>query len=164
VSELLIVLTMATMLAALGAVATVPRLAREAMRGAVHNGGTLVRAARIESVKRNRPCRFVMDLGARTMSVVDTNGTTTSSDDLVLRSLSLPSVVSVARPDAGSPITFTPASGSVYHVEFAPDGRVSTGAGEMVLFSGERYAKVVVYSAGGVRYEEWNGSSWKVGS
>jgi hypothetical protein len=152
------------MLVALGAVAAVPRLAREAMRSALHNGGTLVRAAQIESVKRNRPCRFVMDLGARTMSVVDTIGTTTASDDVVLRSFALPTVVSVARPDAGPPITFTAGSGSAYHVEFAPDGSVSTGAGEMVLFSGGRYTKVVVYSAGGVRYEKWNGSLWRVGS
>ncbi len=162
-SELLIVLTLATMVMAVGAVATVPRLAHEAMRGALHNGGTLVRAAQTEAVKRNRACRFVVDLAARTLSVVDTNGTATPTDDNTIRSLTMPSIVSVARPDAGSPITFTPASG-VYHVEFDPDGHVSTGAGEMVLCSGERYSKVVVYSAGGVRYERWDGLSWVAGS
>ena len=161
--EVLVVLTLATMVLALGAVATVPQLTRQAMRGALHNGGTLVRAAQTEAVKRNRACRFVVDLIARTMSVVDTNGTATVTDDKTLRSLPLPSVVSVARPDAGSPITFTLASG-LYHVEFDPDGHVSTGAGEMVLCSGERYGRFVVFSAGGVRYERWNGSSWVVGS
>ena len=163
VSELLIVFTMATMVMAIGAVSTVPRIAREAMRSTLHNSGTLVRAARLEAVKRNRACRFVVDLTARTLSVVDTNGTATPTDDNTLRSLDMPSIVSVARPDAGSPITFTAVSG-VYHVEFDPDGHVSTGAGEMVLCSGERYSKVVVYSAGGVRYEEWDGSSWVAGS
>ena len=162
-SELLIVLTLATMVMAVGAVATVPRIARESMRGALHNIGTLVRVAQLESVKRNRACRFVVDLAARTLSVVDTNGTTTPTDDSTIRSLTMPSIVSVARPDTGSPITFTPASG-VYHVEFDPDGHVSTGAGEIVLCSGERYGKVVVYSAGGVRYERWNGLSWVAGS
>jgi len=161
--ELLVVLTLATVVLALGAVATVPQLAREAMRGALHNGGALVRAAQTEAVKRNRACRFVVDLNARTMSVVDTNGTTTVTDDTTLRLLPLPSIVSVARPDTGSPITFALASG-LYHVEFDPDGHVSTGAGEMVLCSGERYGKVVVYSAGGVRYEKWNGLSWVAGS
>ncbi len=163
VSELLIVFTLATLVMALGAVATVPRIARESMRGALHNIGTLVRAAQLESVKRNRACRFVVDLAARTLSVVDTNGTITLSDDDTIRFLTMPSIVSVARPDTGSPITFTPASG-VYHVEFDPDGHVSTGAGEMVLCSGERYGRFVVFSAGGVRYERWNGSSWVVGS
>ncbi len=162
-SELLIVLTLATMVMAVGAVATVPRLARESMRGALHNIGTLVRVAHLESVKRNRACRFVVDLAARTLSVVDTNGTTAPNDDNTIRSLNMSSIVSVARPDTGSPITFTTASG-VYYVEFDPDGHVSTGAGEMVLCSGERYGKVVVYSAGGVRYERWDGLSWVAGS
>ena len=48
--------------------------------------------------------------------------------------------------------------------EFDPDGHVSTGAGEMVLCSGERYGKVIVYSAGGVRYERWDGLAWVAGS
>ncbi len=163
VSELLIVFTLATMVMALGAVATVPRIARETMRGALHNAGTLVRAARLEAVKRNRSCRFVVNLTARTLSIVDTNGTASVTDDTTLRSLPLPSIVSVARPDTGSPITFTLASG-VYHVEFDPDGSVSTGAGEMVLCSGEQYGKVIVYSAGGVRYQKWDGSAWVAGS
>ena len=163
VSELLIVLTLATMLMALGAVATVPRIAHEQMHGALHNIGTLVRAARLESVKRNRACRFVVNLTTRTLSIVDTNGTATATDDETLRSLAIPSIVSVARPDTGSPITFTEVSG-VYHVEFSPDGHVSTGAGEIVLCSGERYGKVIVYGAGGVRYQKWDGLSWVAGS
>ena len=118
-TELMVVITVATMVMALGAVVMVPRLARETMRSALHNGGTLLRAARIESVKRNRACSFVVDLNARTMSVVDTNGTATSTDDLVIRRSRLPSVVSVSRPDAGSPITFALVSGNVYQVEFA---------------------------------------------
>jgi prepilin-type N-terminal cleavage/methylation domain-containing protein len=162
-SELLVVLTVATMVMAFAAIAAVPHLAKEAMRSTLHNGGTLVRAARIEAVKRDRACRFVVDLTTRTMAVVDTNGTGTTTDDTVLRSMALPSIVSVARPDAGSPITFT-ATGSVYHVEFDADGHVSSGSGEMVLCSGERYGKVVVYTAGGVRYEKWNGAAWIVGS
>jgi Tfp pilus assembly protein FimT len=163
-SELMVVITVATMVMAFGAVATVPRLARETMRSALHDGGTLLRAARIESVKRNRACSFVIDLNARTMSVVDTNGTATSTDDVIIRQSRLPSVVSVSRPDAGSPITFALVSGNVYQVEFNSDGHVSTGAGEMVLCAGEWYDKVLVYSAGGVRYERWNGTSWSQGS
>ena len=161
--ELLIVITLATMVMALGAMTTVPRLARESMRGALHNIGTLVPVAQLESVKHNRACRFVVDLATRTLSVVDTNGTATPADDTTIRSLALPSIVSVARPDVGSPITFTLASG-VYYVEFDPDGHVSTGSGEMVLCSGEQYGKVIVYSAGGVRYEKWDGLSWVAGS
>jgi prepilin-type N-terminal cleavage/methylation domain-containing protein len=162
-SELLVVLTVATMVMAFAAIAAVPRLANETMRSTLHNGGTLVRAARIEAIQRDRACRFVVDLTARTMSVVDTHGTATTTDDTLLRSAGLPSIVSVARPDAGSPITFT-ASGSVYHVEFDADGHVASGSGEMVLCSGERYGKLVVYTAGGVRYEKWDGTAWTDGS
>jgi Tfp pilus assembly protein FimT len=152
------------MILVLGTLATVPWLARETMRGALHDAGTLLRVARTEAVKRSHDCRFIVDLSARTMSVVDTNGTSNSSDDLVLRRTRLPSVVSVARPDEGSAITFAEASGSVYLVQFDPGGYVSSGAGEMVLYGGECYRKLVVHSAGGVGYERWNGSSWAQGS
>ena len=64
-SELLVVLTVATMVMAFAAIAAVPHLAKEAMRSTLHNGGTLVRAAKIEAVKRDRACRFVVDLTER---------------------------------------------------------------------------------------------------
>jgi Tfp pilus assembly protein FimT len=163
-SELLVVVAVATLVMALGAWTAAPRLAHETMRSTLHNGGALVQAARIEAIRLDRACRFVVDLDARTMYVADTNGTTTLADDIALRTYTMPSVVSVARPDAGSPITFTYVAGSVYHVEFDADGHVATGAGEMVLCAGGSYRRILVYGAGGVRYQRWDGSNWSTGS
>ena len=148
------------MILAAGTLATVPWLAREAMRGSLHDAGSLVQVARTEAVKRNHGCRFVVDLSTRAMSVVDTNGTENPDDDRVLQQVLLPSVVGVARPDGGSAITFATESDAVYLVEFHPDGYVSTGAGEMVLYAGDGYQKLAVYAVGSVRYEKWDGSSW----
>ena len=158
--ELVSVIAAGMMILAAGTLATVPWLAREAMRGSLHDAGTLVQVARTEAVKRNHGCKFVVDLSTRAMSVVDMNGTESPDDDRVLRRAQLSSVVGVARPDAGSAITFATESDAVYLVEFHPDGYVSTGAGEMVLYAGDSYQKLVVYAAGGVRYEKWDGSSW----
>lgn len=160
VLQLLSVIAVGMMILAAGALAIVPWLAREVMRGSLHNAGTLVQVARTEAVKRNHGCRFVVDLSTRAMSVVDTNGTESPNDDRVLRRAQLPSVVGVARPDGGPAITFTTESDAVYVVEFDPDGSVSTGAGEMVLYAGDSYQKLAVYAAGGMRYEKWDGSSW----
>ncbi len=161
--ELLAVLVLAVTVIALGTAVTVPQIARQTMRSTLHTGGTLIRSARVEAVKRNRECKFVVNLDARTMSVVDTQGTTTTTDDEVLHWAAFPSVVSVARPDAGAPISFA-GSDPIYSIEFHPDGYASSGAGEMVLCSGAYYDRLTVYSAGGIRYERWNGSAWVDGS
>jgi Tfp pilus assembly protein FimT len=158
-AELLVVLTLVAAVVAVGTAVTVPQIARQTMRSSLHTGGAMLRWTRTEAVKRDHACRFVVDLGARTMSVVDTQGTGTTTDDEILRQATLPTVVSVARPDVGSPITFS-GSSPVYHVEFHADGYVTSGAGEMVFCSGTHYDKVTVYSAGGVHYQQWNGSSW----
>jgi Tfp pilus assembly protein FimT len=157
--ELLATLMLAVTIVAIGVAFTVPQIARQTMRSNLHTGGTFVRAARTEAVKRSRACRFVVDLDARTMSVVDTLGTASAGDDEVLLQAVFPSVVSVARPDPGLPITFA-GSSPVYTVEFHPHGYVSSGTGEMVLFAGTQYGKFVVLAAGGVRYEHWNGATW----
>jgi Tfp pilus assembly protein FimT len=155
-----VVVSVGAVILALAAMATVPWLARESMRGAVRQAGSLLQVARTEAVKRNLDCRFVVDLPARTMSVVDTNGTASPSDDRTIRLSHLPSVVSIARPDSGSAITFHEEPGSVFQVDFDPDGFVSNGAGEMVLYGGQQFEKIVVYSAGGIRFERWSGSTW----
>jgi prepilin-type N-terminal cleavage/methylation domain-containing protein len=161
--ELMVVMVISGLIIAAGSLFTVSAIASETMRSTLHDAGGLLQMARIEAVKRTHECRFVVDPTARTMSVVDTNGTSTSTDDVVLRVSSIPQVVALARPDVGSPITFSP-SGSTYVVNFDQDGYVNAGSGEMVLFGGERYDRLTVYAAGGVRYEKWNGSAWVPGS
>lgn len=161
--ELMVTLVVVSATVAIGTLAMAPTLARETMRSTLHDAGSLVQLARVESVRRNRECRFIVDPGTRTMSVVDKNGTATTSDDIVLRTTRIPPVVSFARPDAGSPITFT-LTGSTYTIDLHPDGYVSAGSGEMVMFSGGRFNRLQVYAAGGVRYEKWADSAWQAGS
>ena len=162
--ELLIALALGAGLLLVGTLASVPWLAREAMRGATHDASVLLQTARIEAVARNNPCSFRIDLSTRTMSVVDMKDPSTTADDVILRTRQLPTPVSVAHPQAGSPVTFEFLGGSVYRVVFDPDGYVISGAGELVLYGGEQYGKVLVYSAGGVRHERWTGSSWTTAS
>jgi len=158
--ELLVALALGAILLFVGTLVSVPWLAREAMRGALHDASVLLQTARMEAVSRNNACSFRIDLSTRTMSVVNMNDTSTTTDDVILRSRQLPTPVAVAHPDSGSPVTFEFVSGAVYRVVFDPDGYVTSGAGELVLYGGERFGKVLVYSAGGIRYERWNGSSW----
>jgi Tfp pilus assembly protein FimT len=162
--EVVVALALGAILFVAGTVVSVPWLAREASRGALHDARVLLQTARMEAVRRNHACSFQIDLGARTMAVVDMNGTSTTADDVNLRSRALPAPVAVARPDAGAPVTFELVGGSVYRVVFDPHGYVTSGAGELVLYGGERYGRIRVYSAGGVRHERWDGSSWTTDS
>jgi Tfp pilus assembly protein FimT len=162
--ELLVTLALAAILLVAGTVVSVPWLAREAMRGSLHEASILLQTARIEAVARNHPCSFRIDLNNRTMSVVDMNDTSTTTDDVTLRTRQLPTPVAVAHPEAGSPVTFENVGSGVYRVVFDPDGYVSSGSGELVMYGGERYGKVLVYSAGGVRHQRWTGSAWTTDS
>jgi hypothetical protein len=120
----------------------------------------LLQRTKAEALSRNHDCRFVLDVAQRTMTVLDGNGTSMTSDDTVLVRRPLPSPVGFARPDAGVPITFAAISASAYEVVFDSAGRVDSGAGEMVVFGGGRYRRLTVYGAGGMRFERWVGSAW----
>jgi len=61
--ELLATLMLAVTIVAIGVAFTVPQIARQTMRSNLHTGGTFVRAARTEAVKRSRACRFVVMVG-----------------------------------------------------------------------------------------------------
>ena len=161
--ELLAVVVVGMLVLATGSLIAASAIAYESMRSTLYDAGSLLQMARIEAVKRNHECRFVVDPAARTMSVVDTNGTSTGSDDKILRVRPIPELVALARPDVGAPITFAP-MGATFVVDFDHDGYVSQGSGEMVLFGGTRYNRLTIYAAGGVRYEKWNGSAWVTGS
>jgi Tfp pilus assembly protein FimT len=162
--ELLVALLALAATLLIGTLAAVPWMARESMRGTLHDSSVLLQLARMEAVSRNHSCSFRIDVGARSMSIVDMNDTSTTADDVVLSTRRMPTTVSVARPDAGAPITFENVGGTLFRVVFDRDGHVSTGAGEMVLYGGERYGRVTVYAAGGVRHESWNGATWVPGT
>ncbi len=163
--ELLVVVTLAGLVVVSTATLAFPWIARERMRSAIYDVQTYVQLARVEAVTRNQDCRFVIDTAAGDMWVMDTVGTTTRTDDVLLHSRSLPERVTIDRPDAGDPVTLDQIGASnAYEVVFTPDGVASSGAGEVCLFGGDRYGKVTVFGAGGVVAERWNGSSWYSGS
>jgi len=159
----MVVLVVGMLILATGSLLAASAIASETMRSTLHDAGSLLQMARVEAVKRNHECRFVVDPASRTMSVVDTNGTTTTTDDVLLLTRAIPQVVALARPDVGAPITFAP-DGATYVVDFDHDGYVNQGTGEMVMFGGARYARLIVYAAGGMSYQKWNGFAWISGS
>ena len=93
--ELVVALALGVVLLFAGTIVSVPWLAREASRGALHDARVLLQTARMEAVRRNHACSFEIDLASRTMAVVDMNGTSTTTDDpraAVLKSVALSNV------------------------------------------------------------------------
>ena len=163
-TELLIVLAVASLgLLAVGTYA-VPWIAREGLRSAMYDMQTYMQLARIEAISRNRDCRFVIDTASNRIGVLDTAGTASLGDDILLYESDLPDTVSFARPDTGSAVTINHISGTIYQTLFGNDGIVSLGTGEVVLFGGSQYEKVQVFGAGGIRIQKWNGTAWAIGS
>jgi prepilin-type N-terminal cleavage/methylation domain-containing protein len=158
--ELLVGLVILTIVMGFAGFVAVPRIVAESARGTIHDAGMLLQRTKAEALSRNHDCRFVVDVGQRTMTVLDGNGTGMTSDDRLVAKRTIPAPVGIARPDSGPPITFAPLSASTYEVVFDSAGRVDSGAGEMVVYGGGHYRRLTVYGAGGVRFERWNGSGW----
>jgi Tfp pilus assembly protein FimT len=162
--ELLIVVAVVSLgLLAVGTYA-VPWVAREGLRSAVYDVQTYMQLARIEAISRNRDCRFVIDTSNNRISVLDTVGTSSTGDDVLLYDSELADAVSFARPDLGSAVTLDNVSGSLYQTLFSSDGIVDVGTGEIVMFGGSKYERVQVFGAGGIRIQRWNGTAWATGS
>lgn len=163
-TELLIVLAVASLaLLAVGTYA-LPWVAREGLRSAVYDVQTYMQLARIEAISRNRDCRFVVDTSTNRIAVLDTAGTSSTGDDILLYESDLPDTVSFARPDSGAAVTLDNVSGSIYQTRFGNDGIVNLGTGIVHMFGGSKYEKVEVFGAGGIRIQRWNGTQWAVGS
>jgi len=160
--ELVIVLSMASIALVAGVTYALPWLAREKARSAVYDVQSYLQLARIEAVSRNRDCRFVLDTSTRTLQVFDGNSTPgTTTDDILLYETTLPAQVQFARPDTGSPVTLSQiGSTSLYETVFTSDGIVTQGTGEVALFGGEEFNRVMVFGAGGVSVDRWAGSGW----
>jgi len=137
---------------------------RETVRSAVYEIQSHFQLARTEAIRRNRPCRFVIDSSTRSVQVMDLMNPADNSDDVELTSFTLPAV-EFEKPGGGSAITLE-ASGTpdVYQATFESDGSISAGSGTVMMEGGEDYKRVSVYAAGGTRAEHWNGTSWVPGS
>jgi len=162
--ELVIVMVLAGLLITAGVVFALPWIAREEIRSAAYALQTHLQLARVQAATRNRDCAFVLDAQAGLMQVVDLNDPSNNSDDTLITSARLPRTVAFADPTGGSPITLTLLSGSIYRATFAADGSVASGAGVVTLSGGDRYERLTLFGAGGVRTDTWDGTAWRAGS
>jgi prepilin-type N-terminal cleavage/methylation domain-containing protein len=162
--EVVIVMVLAGLLITASVVYALPWFGREDMRGAVYDVQTYLQLTKVQAVTRNRSCQFRLDAANRRLSVVDLNDPSTSSDDVELSSVTLPSTVSFADPSGGTPITLSLISGTTYQATFDADGEVSSGAGVVTLLGGSKYSRLTLFGAGGMRSETWDGSVWRAGT
>jgi len=160
--ELVIVVSLASVTLLATATYALPWIARERARSAVYDVQSYLQLTRIEAVSRNRDCRFVLDTSTRSLQVFDGNGTSaTKADDVLLYETTLPTQVQFARPDTGNAVTLSQiGTTSAYETVFTSDGIVSDGTGEVALYGGEEYNRVMVFGAGGVSVDRWAGSGW----
>jgi len=162
--ELLVVLLVAGLLLTAGFTYSLPWLGREDVRSAAYEVQSHLQLARIQAIARNHQCLFLVDTSIRRIQVIDLNDPANSLDDIVLADVSLPDHILFTRPGGGAPITLASISPSAYQATYASDGSVSAGSGEIVLLGGDRYVKVSLYGAGGVKVEHWTGAAWTLGA
>jgi len=162
--EMVVLLALVAMLTTVTITFALPWLAREDMRAAAYQVQMHLQIARIQAVNRNRSCRFQVDAVTSQVQVFDLNDPADGTDDIELANFTLPDTVSFADPLGGAPITLALLAGNTYQATFASDGSVSAGAGTIALSGGERFDRITLYGAGGVKTETWDGSSWVTGS
>ena len=162
--ELVIVVAIAGIFLVAVASYSVPMMAKETMRSAVYDVQTYMQLARMEAVGRNHDCWFVVNASTHELFVIDTLGTSTTTDDEVLYETTIPSSVVFAQPVSGTPITLALVTGKTFRTEFTSKGVVSSGAGDVYMMGGDRYGRVSVFAAGGIQVSRWDGNSWVTGS
>ncbi len=163
--DLLIALGLAGLLLLTATSIAVPWLARETARSGGYDVQAYLQAARAEAAARNRDCRFVIDPDSRTLQVLDTLGTGSTSDDAVLREMRVARTVSFARPDGTTAVTLPTVSGtSAHQAVFGSDGTVRGSAGAVTVFGGDRFVEVTLYLGGGIEVREWDGHAWTTGN
>jgi prepilin-type N-terminal cleavage/methylation domain-containing protein len=162
--ELLVVVALLALVATVGLLYSMRWMAGETLRTAAHEMRAQLRLTQIESVSRNRPCRFELDAAHGSMIVWDTVGTANPSDDVPLHDARLPTAIGFARPDAGSTIGLASLGNDRYQVIFDSEGIVAVGDGEVHLQGSDQFGKVSIFVAGGIEIAYWTGSRWKTGA
>jgi Tfp pilus assembly protein FimT len=164
--EALVVLAISALLTLAVATITTAWIGRERVRSTVYLMQTHIGVTRMEAVKRNRPCRFILDTANRQLTLVDLNDPGTTGDDVELRTVSLHPDIEFSNPEGGAAVTLHNVSGAIYDIIFNPDGTVDTtnsAAGAVMLEAGERFDRVTVFVAGGIQVHRWDGSAWRLG-
>lgn len=159
--ELLVVVAIAGFVAIISVSAVLPYYQREQLRGAVRNVQMSLQVDRMEAVKRNRPCRLVLDTLGKSIQVWDGMGTDVTDDDVLLHSVELTSTIEFLHPGGDVPVTFKSLGDAIYEVVFNADGTVGVGDGQAVLYGGGMFQRLNLQVAGGVRLTRWNGSGWE---
>ncbi len=162
--ELMIVLVLAGLLLGASVSYSVHSIGREEVRAAAHEIQTYMQIARAEAIKRNRTCRFTVNTANRVVRAIDTMGTSSTTDDVVLQSATLSSKVSFSRPGGGSAVTLPVLSGSVYALDFDSQGIVSGSTGTVSVKGGDRFDQVTAMAGGATRIDRWSGTAWVNGS
>jgi len=162
--ELVVVLVVFAFLITATITYALPWFAREDMRSAVYQVQTHLQVSRIQAVTRNRSCVFQIDSANRRVQVYDLNDPAVTTDDILLADFTLPSTISFSDPAGGSAITLTSLSSTLFQATFSSDGSVSAGAGVIIMAGGNRYDRLSLFAAGGLRVESWNGSAWVTGA
>ena len=143
---------------------SVPWMAKQSMRGAVHDVHTFLQLTRIEAVSRNRPCRFVVDTAGGEFQILDSLGTSSLADDLELHRSRLPETVGFDRPDSGGVVTLQAIDAVHFQTVFDSDGTVTSGAGDLFFHGSGSYGRIGVHVAGGTEISRWDGADWQAGS
>src|SRR5882672_404527 len=162
--ELVVVLVIFAFLVTATFAYALPWFAREDMRSAIYQVQTHLQVTRIQAVTRNRNCAFQVNSSTGRVQVYDLNDPAVTTDDILLADFTLPSTVSFSDPGGGSAITLTSLSSSLFQATFSSDGSVSAGAGVIIMAGGNRYDRLSLFAAGGLRVESWNGSAWVTGA
>jgi len=162
--ETLVVLGLAGLLIGVSSNYSVNSIGREEVRSAMNEIQTHMQLARSEAIKRNRVCRFTVNTATRVLQVSDLNGTSTTTDDVVLQSTTLSRRVSFERPGGGAAVTLPVLSGTTYQLDFGSNGAVSGSAGTVCARGGDRFDQVTASGGGATRIDRWNGTAWVTGS
>jgi Tfp pilus assembly protein FimT len=162
--EVMIVMLLLAIISAIGVSFASSWVRRERMRSSAFVIQTHMQMARVESMSRNRNCRFTIDTSNNEVQVIDLMDPSDNTDDVVITTTLLPVEIEFDRPDAGSAITINNLSGSIYETTFQQDGVVSSGSGDVIIATDDAYKRVSVYVAGGVHMRSWRAGGWAEGS
>jgi len=162
--ELITVVALASVMFVSAIGYSVPWMAKQTMRAAVHDVRSFMQLTKIEAVSRNRECRFVVDTLAGELQVWDMLGNSDPTDDVLLHDGRVPDSVGFDRPDFGAAVTLQTIDATTFQTVFNSDGTVAAGPGDVFFFSAESFGRIGVHAAGGTTISYWNGSAWQVGS